>query len=309
MPGLSVPEFRATLRDVGCALIGQTAHVAPADKKLYALRDVTATVESIPLITASIMSKKIAEGIGGLVLDVKVGRGAFMKTEADARALAESLVQTGEAAGVRTEALLTTMDVPLGRMVGNALEVEECVATLQGRGPADLEDLSVELAAHMVRLAGVAPTLEHAVTAVRAALTSGAAYERFLRIVERQGGDVRVIEDSRRLPKAPFQHTIVADRAGIVGGLDAELVGLASNALGAGRERVDEIIDAAVGIVVKATVGDAVRAGDAILELHYRNGARLPKAVDYATRALSIGDAAVVPGPRVIATIGASAPK
>src|SRR5262249_37038838 len=177
--GLSLDEFRAALRTVGCGLIGQTAEVAPADKLLYALRDVTATVESIPLISASIMSKKIAEGISALVMDVKCGRGAFMKTRDDARRLAQSLVSLGNANGVRTEALITEMDAPLGRAVGNALEVVECLETLKGRGPKDLEALSVTLAAWMLCLGGVAATPAEAEAKVRAALTSGRGLAKF----------------------------------------------------------------------------------------------------------------------------------
>src|SRR5215467_4207508 len=185
--GLSLDELRRAVATIGCALIGQTSDVAPADRKLYALRDVTGTVESIPLITASIMSKKIAEGIGGLVLDVKCGDGAFMKTEADARALARSLVRTGALAGVRTEALLTNMDAPLGRAVGNALEIVESIETLKGRGPEDLESLSVEFAARMLVLSGVEHDLGTATTRVRHALTSGAGVETLRAIVRNQG--------------------------------------------------------------------------------------------------------------------------
>src|SRR4051812_23995787 len=189
--GLSLDELRASVATIGCALIGQTSDVAPADRKLYALRDVTGTVESIPLITASIMSKKIAEGIGGLVLDVKCGDGAFMKTQDDARVLALSLVATGELAGVRTEALITAMEAPLGRQVGNALEIVESIETLKGRGPADLEALSVELAARMLVLAGTTD-LAGATEAVRAALASGAGVEKFREIIRNQGGDPAV---------------------------------------------------------------------------------------------------------------------
>src|SRR5262245_22126837 len=190
--GLSLDEFHIALRKVGCALISQTREIAPADKKLYALRDVTATVENIPLITASIMSKKIAEGIGGLVMDVKCGRGAFMKTHADARTLARSIVANGTANGLRTEALIPAMDQPLGRAVGNALEVRECIDTLKGEGPPELEALSVELAARMLRLGGLAADLDDARAKVRAALSSGTGLELFLRMVERQGGDPHV---------------------------------------------------------------------------------------------------------------------
>src|SRR6478672_8728593 len=195
---LTLDELRRSVRAIGCALIGQTSEGAPADRKLYALRDVTGTVESIPLITASIMSKKIAEGIGGLVLDVKFGDGAFMKTEKDARALAQSLVSTGELAGVRTEALLTSMDAPLGRAVGNALEIIESIETLKGRGPADLEALSVEFAARMLVLSGVEPDLARATERVRKALSSGAGVEKLREIVANQGGDPGVVDDYAR---------------------------------------------------------------------------------------------------------------
>lgn len=300
---LSIDEFKETLATVGCALIGQTAQIAPADRKLYALRDVTSTVESIPLITASIMSKKIAEGIDGLVLDVKVGRGAFMKTEAEARRLAESLVRTGEAAGVKTEAVLTAMDAPLGRMVGNALEVVECIATLRGRGPADLENLSVGLAARMVRMAGVCATLEDAERRVRDALASGAGLEKFRDIVAAQHGDPRAVDDPSRLPSAPYSHVITADRSGVVAALDAELIGHASNALGAGRDRVDALVDPAVGLIVHAPPGQAVKAGDAVLELRYTNGARLPRAVALATEAIVVSDRGPAAVPAVLGTI------
>lgn len=305
--GLSVDEFKVALGAVGCALIGQTTQIAPADRKLYALRDVTATVESVPLITASIMSKKIAEGIDGLVLDVKVGRGAFMKTEADARTLAESLVRTGRAAGLRTEAVLTTMDAPLGRMVGNALEVIECVDVLKGQGPEDLTDLSVLLAARMVLLAGAAGSLADAERRVRGAIASGAGFEKFKAIVTQQQGDPRALDDTRRLPTAPYNHNIVATRAGFVCGLDAELVGHASNALGAGRDRVDALVDPAVGLVVHAPVGCEVRAGDVVLELRYTNGARLPRAAALATEAVTLGDQPPPLRPLVLTTMAEQA--
>ena len=212
--GLSLDEYRQMVEEVGCSLIGQTSEIAPADKKLYALRDVTGTVESIPLISASIMSKKIAEGIDALVLDVKAGRGAFMKTLEDARKLAESLVSIGNGNGVRTEALITAMEHPLGRAVGNSLEVIESIETLKGNGPADLEQLSVRLAARMLVLAGTAKTTEDAEAMVRKAIASGAGVEKFREIIKWQGGDPRVIDDYSRLPGASSQHTVKASRAG-----------------------------------------------------------------------------------------------
>jgi len=287
---LSLEEMKAALARTGCAMIGQTAQIAPADKKLYALRDVTGTVESIPLISASIMSKKIAEGIDALVLDVKTGSGAFMKTEADSRRLAESLVAIGNASGVKTEAIITAMDAPLGRAVGNALEVIECLDVLKGGGPQDLVDVSIELAARMLVLGKVADDIAGAETQVRKAITSGAGLERFRQIIEAQGGDPKVVDDYQRLPRVGDRHRVTAGRAGYVTALDAELVGRASVALGAGRDRVEDPVDPAVGILVAAKPGEKVNAGDPVLELHYRDRARLETAVALATRAIVIGD-------------------
>src|SRR5205085_457076 len=255
--GLSLDEFRAALRQVGCALIGQTREIAPADKKLYALRDVTGTVESIPLISGSIMSKKIAEGIDALVLDVKTGSGAFMKTEADSRRLAESLVSIGNASGVKTEAVITAMESPLGRAVGNALEVAECIDVLKGGGPQDLVDVSIELTARMLVLGRVARDRHDGEQQARGAIQSGAGLERFRQIIEAQGGDPKVVDDPARLPHVADRHVVAADRAGFVTRLDAELIGRASVALGAGRDRVEDPVDPAVGIMVLAKPGDA----------------------------------------------------
>jgi pyrimidine-nucleoside phosphorylase len=301
---LSLEEFRDALADVGCCLIGQTDEIAPADRRLYALRDVTATVESIPLISASIMSKKIAEGIDALVLDVKVGRGAFMPTEDRARALAESLVSIGRAAGVATEATLTAMDQPLGRAVGNALEVVESIQTLKGAGPPDVEQLSIWFAARMMVRAGIARSTDEGESLARAALTSGKALDTLVRIIERQGGDPRVIDDERRLPVAASRVMVRADRAGWITILDAGLVGRASVALGAGRDRVDGVIDPAAGILVRAKQGDAVKAGDPVLELHYGSAARLEEAQQLAQSAITIGAEPPAAERLVVGTIG-----
>jgi pyrimidine-nucleoside phosphorylase len=297
---LSLEELRRAVAAIGCALIGQTADVAPADRKLYALRDVTATVESIPLITASIMSKKIAEGIGGLVLDVKCGDGAFMKTEADARALARSLVETGERAGVRTEALLTRMDAPLGLAVGNALEIIESIETLKGRGPADLEGLSVEFAGRMLVLSGLHPDLASATARVRQALTSGAGVEKLREIIRNQGGDPGVIDDYSRLPAAPDRDVLTASRDGVVVAMRAEAVGRAAVGLGAGRDRLDATIDTAVGFKIVAPVGARVRAGDPIIEIHHRKGHGLADARRLLEAAVQIGDALAAARPLVL---------
>jgi pyrimidine-nucleoside phosphorylase len=286
---LSIPEMKASLAAVGCALIGQSSAIAPADKKLYGLRDVTGTIESIPLISASIMSKKIAEGTDALVLDVKTGVGAFMKTQADARALAESLVRIGNAFGVKTQAVITAMDWPIGRAVGNANEVIESIETLKGRGPVDLVEGSLDLAERMLMSSGVARDRAKAKTLARTAIDSGQAVEKFRAIIARQGGDPRVIDDYERLPKAPKEHVFQAPEAGFVTALDAGLIGGASVMLGGGRDTAEDAIDPGVGIIINATVGDAVQKGDAILRLQYRDDARLRVALPLIQQAVQVG--------------------
>jgi pyrimidine-nucleoside phosphorylase len=297
---LYLDELRRAIATVGCAMIGQTSEVAPADRKLYALRDVTATVESIPLITASIMSKKIAEGVGGLVLDVKCGDGAFMKTDVDARKLAESLVATGEAAGVITEAVITDMDAPLGRAVGNSLEVIESLDTLKGRNPGPLESLSVELAARMVQMSGVEPDLAKATQRVWDALASGAAVEKFREIIRNQGGDPGVVDKYTRLPTAPDRHIFTALRSGVVAKMKAEAVGRAAVGLGAGRDKLDAAIDHAVGFIVLAPPGTPVNAGDPIVEIHHRDGRGLVEARQLLEQAVEIADEAPPMRPPVL---------
>ena len=302
---LSVEEMWPVLRQTGCVMISQTNDVAPADRKLYALRDVTATVESIPLICASILSKKIAEGIGALVLDVKVGTGAFMKTREDARRLASWLVSIAERNGVRTEALLTPMNVPLGRAVGNANEVVESIETLKGRGPRDIEDLSVRLTARMLCLAGIAADDAAAERQVRTALSSGAGLEKFRAIIQAQGGDARVIDDYARLPQPTVREPWLASADGVVTGMDAERIGRAAVALGAGRDRADAGVDGAAGIEITAPVGTSVRRGDPVVVLACRDRARLPAAQALLSDAIRIGGAAPDPGPMVIERIDA----
>jgi pyrimidine-nucleoside phosphorylase len=287
---LTLAEMRRALETVGCGLMGQTAEIVPADKRLYAIRDVTATVESIPLITASIMSKKIAEGISGLVLDVKTGTGAFMKSEPEARRLAESLVATGRRAGLRVEALITAMDAPLGRAVGNGLEIVECIETLKGRGPADLEELSVLLAARMLVAGGAEVSQHFALERVREALESGEGLEKLRAAIEFQGGDPRVIDDYARLPSSPGRHLVRAPRAGHLTRLEAGLVGRATIVLGAGRSRVGDAIDPSVGARLLKTPGEAVEAGEPVVELHYRRAADVAVAEDLILRALEIAD-------------------
>jgi len=292
--GLSLDELKTAVATIGCALIGQTSEIAPADRKLYALRDVTGTVESIPLICASIMSKKIAEGIGGLVLDVKTGSGAFMKTPEASRQLAESLVAIGEASGVRTEALITRMDSPLGREVGNACEVIESIETLKGSGPRELEQLSVLLAARMLVVAGVTSSESDAEGRVRKAIASGAGVEKLRKIIEHQGGNPRVVDDYALLPSAPDRATVAAPRPGFVVSIEAERVGRAAVALGAGRGRLDDVIDHGVGITVLAPPGFEVRRGDAVLEVRHRGGKGLEVALAMLNEAVQISDASPV---------------
>jgi len=300
---LSLDEMKAALAKSRCAMLGQTAQIAPADKKLYALRDVTATVESIPLISASIMSKKIAEGIDALVLDVKTGGGAFMKTVSDSRRLAESLVAIGNASGVRTEAVITAMDTPLGCAVGNALEVIECLDVLSGGGPADLVEVTVELTARMLVLGQVASDKADAVRRVHAAIASGEGLARFRAIVENQGGDPRIIDDRSRLPSAPGLHFVRAAQPGYVTRVDAELVGRASVALGAGRDRVEDPVDPGVGIVVRAKPGTPVSASDPVLEIHFRGPGRLDAALRLAELAVTVGDAPPPATPLIVAEV------
>ncbi|GAO02285.1 thymidine phosphorylase [Anaeromyxobacter sp. PSR-1] len=266
---LPVERFRALVREVGACLVGQTARLAPADRKLYALRDVTATVESIPLIAASIMSKKLAEGIDALVLDVKVGSGAFMKRPEDARALARTLAAIGRGMGKRVTALLTAMDQPLGRAVGNALEVAEVVELLRGGGPADLRAVTVELTAEMLLAGGVAAELAAARAAVERAIADGSGLAKLEEIVAAQGGDVAVIRDPSRLPRAAGTYPVPAPAAGFVQAVDTEAVGLAAVALGAGRARVEDPVDPAVGILVERKLGDRVERGEPLCVVHH----------------------------------------
>jgi len=304
----SIPGFNVNLTEEqvidalneSClALFGQTPEVAPADKTLYALRDVTATVESIPLITASILSKKLSEGIGGLVMDVKTGRGAFMKTHAQSRALADSLVKVGTANGLRMCALITAMDAPLGRYVGNSLEVIESIETLKGNGPHDLTELSVILAARMVELADIEPRGE-AEKKVRDALASGAGLDVFRDTIKQQGGDPRVIDDYSLLPHTNATVQVTTDRPGYVTVMDAEKVGIAAHRLGGGRSRAEDGIDHAVGVICRAKPGERVRAGDTIFEVHYRDGASLTNAMPLLASAFEIGGAPPAPQPLIV---------
>ena len=312
-PRLPYQEFQRVLKKCGLAFGAATEEFAPADQKLYALRDVTATVESIPLITASIMSKKLAEGIDGLVLDVKKGSGAFMQELEDARALATSLVNTGAAHGKRVHALITGMSQPLGYAVGNALEVIESVETLRGRGPRDLVELCRELTAHMLLLGQVSDSLDDARQRYDSVISSGQALETFTRVVEEQGGNPLALEDYSLLPQAQFEDAVAAREDGYIAELDARVMGAASMVLGSGRDRADATIDPAVGLVFEKKVGDEVRAGERICILYSNDRSRVPWALDMIREAIVISPVPVSPPPlileRVLQSETAAAPR
>ena len=275
---LSITRFREVLHKCGCAMIGQTAEIAPADRKFYALRDVTGTVESPFLICASIMSKKLAEGIDALVLDVKTGSGAFMKTEHDAAFLAELMVETGQRIGKKMVALITNMNQPLGLRVGNALEVEECIKVLLGSGSADLRELCLELGAWMLHLGGRAETVAQGRQLATKLIDSGKALEKFRQMVELQGGDPRAIDDPTRLPDSKYTLELVSAKSGYVGAIQCEDIGTASAILGGGRERKEDSIDPAVGIVLHKKCGDKIEAGEPLFTIHYNSQSRASEA-------------------------------
>lgn len=288
---LSLDAFIAQVHRVGLAVAGQTANLVPADKKLYAVRDVTATVDSIPLIAASVMSKKIAGGADAIVLDVKAGSGAFMTRANEARRLARTMVDIGERLGRRTVAYITDMDQPLGRAVGNALEVREAIATLRGEGPEDLQELCLTLGAEMVALTGVLAGDRQACRRLLAGnLRNGTALEKFRQFIAAQGGDPAVVLNPDLLPAAPVVIDVPSRRAGYVQRIDALEVGLTAMALGAGRAAQDDVIDPAVGVVLAAKVGDRVEVGQPLAEIHARTG----NAADAAARRLA---AAFIIGP------------
>ncbi len=290
---LSVAEFRRVLETCGCAMIGQTAEIAPADRKLYALRDVTGTVESPYLICASIMSKKLAEGIDALVLDVKTGSGAFMKSEKDAAFLAELMVETGERMGKRVVALITDMDQPLGNMIGNTLEVVEVVELLRGEGPEDLRQLCIELAGWMLHLGGVSDTVAEGKKQSEKLIASGEAFNKFRQMVELQGGDPRTIDDPQKLPHAQSTMPISSPRDGYLVSLQCEQIGTACVILGGGRERKEDSVDPTVGIVLHKKVGDAVSTGEPLATIHYNAEARAARARQLLEESYHIADSPV----------------
>jgi pyrimidine-nucleoside phosphorylase len=299
---LSLEAYRAQVARIGCALIGQTRELAPADRKLYALRDVTATVECIPLICGSILSKKLAEGIDALVLDVKFGRGAFMKDQAAAQRLAEALVSVGRAGGKKVRALLTAMEQPLGRAVGNALEVAEAIAGLQGRGPADLMAVTNALGVQMLLLGGGATNEAEARRQLARVVADGTALAKLREIISAQGGDARVVEEPARLPQARRQVPMPSRRGGYVQTVDALGVALATVRLGAGRARAEDRIDPAVGVSDLVKIGEPVAPGAPLCVIHANDEAALAEAQAMLESAIVVGDTPGV-APALIAGI------
>ncbi|REE70590.1 pyrimidine-nucleoside phosphorylase [Paenibacillus taihuensis] len=301
---LTRDEFIAQVNDIGLAIIGQSGNMTPADKKLYALRDVTATVESIPLIASSVMSKKIAAGADAIVLDVKTGSGAFMKTLEDSEKLAQAMVEIGTEVGRKTAALISDMDQPLGYGIGNALEVQEAIDTLHGRGPEDLTALCIALSSHMVVLGGQANSLEEAETMLRVKLESGAALAKFKAFVEAQGGNPAVADDPSLLPQAPLVLEVKSTQDGYVQAIQAEELGLAAMLLGAGRATKESVIDFAVGVTMKRKVGDKVSEGDTLATLHVREENATTREVTERVRgAYSFSSEPVKPSPLLLSVV------
>jgi pyrimidine-nucleoside phosphorylase len=301
---LSLADFRRVLAACGCALIGQTAEIAPADKKIYALRDVTATVESPALICASIMSKKLAEGIDALVLDVKTGSGAFMKSEREAVDLAELLADTGTRMGKRVVALVTDMDQPLGCAVGNSLEVIEAIEVLSGGGPQDLRKLSLELAAWMFYLGARVSSVDEGRRLAAEQIASGCAKEKFREIIRLQHGDAAVVDDPERMPRARLALDITSPTDGYLQATQCEQLGLACVALGAGRKTRDDTIDATVGMVCHRKIGDAVRRGESLCTLHYNSPLGLEEARRLAEASFLVASEPIAPAQLVRRVIG-----
>ncbi|BFH69367.1 pyrimidine-nucleoside phosphorylase [Paenibacillus dendritiformis] len=308
----SIPGFRVELEreqffkqvnEIGVSLIGQTGNITPADKKLYALRDVTATVESIPLIASSVMSKKIAAGADAIVLDVKTGSGAFMKTLDDSIALAQAMVDIGTDTGRHTIAVISDMDQPLGRLIGNSLEVEEAIQTLRGEGPRDLYRLCIVLGSHMLVLGGIARDATEAEARLEQLIADGSALEKLKELIAAQGGDASVVDHPERLPHARERFEVKAEAGGTVSAIQAEEIGIAAMLLGAGRETKDSVIDLSVGIDLRAKVGDAVNAGDVLAVLHVNDASRLQEAAQKIIQAYRITSEARAEAPLVYAIV------
>ena len=297
---LSLEQFFNVLRECGMGLIGQTAEIAPADKKIYALRDATSTVENIGLICASIMSKKLAEGIDALVLDVKTGSGAFMKREEDAVRLAELMVETGQRMGKKVVALITDMNQPLGRMAGHSNEIAECIDVLNGGGPADLVELSIELSAWMFFLGERTKTLDDGRHLAEKMIATGQAKEKFKQGIRLQGGDERVIDDPQLLPQARSRADVASPSAGFIAATNCEQLGTALATLGGGREKKEDTIDHAVGLEFHKRIGDRVEKGEPLATIHYNSGAKLAEGQSLIAASYGIGEARPSENPPLI---------
>lgn len=289
---LDRPRFAGQVAQIGIAVAGQTANLVPADKKLYALRDETATVENIGLIASSIMSKKLAAGADAIVLDVKTGSGAFMKTPPDARRLAEAMVHIGNAAGRRTRAVISSMDQPLGRAVGNAIEVKEAIDSLNGKGPSDLLELCLTLGSHMAVLGGACPSINVARERLSRSISDGTALGKLRDLVAAQGGDARMVDEPDRLPSAALSREWCAGSAGYVTTFDALAIGLTAMRLGAGRERKDDVIDHGVGLLIHKKIGDRVEPGEPLITLYANDQGRLQSAFEGLAGAVTVSEQA-----------------
>ena len=307
IPGLSIDRdidaFKQQVRDVGCAIIGQTAELAPADKVLYALRDVTATVDCMPLVVSSILSKKLAAGCDVVVLDVKTGSGAIMDTYEKSVQLAKTMVRIGSLSGRRFSALITDMDQPLGNYIGNALEVEEAIEVLAGRVGGDLKTVSLTLGAHILRNAGAVRTVEEGIALLEEKLISGEGLKKLSEMIEAQGGDARVAYDTSLLPKAKYLVDVAADRDGYVTGMTTRDIGNAARLLGAGRERKTDVLDLSVGLVMKVRMGDKVKKGDVLCTLHAGDGSDRIGAHNLMRKSIAIGDDRPEPQPLIRAVV------
>jgi pyrimidine-nucleoside phosphorylase len=301
---LSEDEFRQQLAEVGLAIIGQSATVTPADGKLYALRDATATVESIPLIASSIMSKKLAVSLDALILDVKVGAGAFMKKQVDARRLAQLMVAIGRRADLRTQALITDMNQPLGYAIGNALEIMEVSQTLQSAGPADLTRLSLELAARMIHLGKLTESLEEARDVAQGRLLDGSGYRKLKEMIAAQGGNPQVLDRFEMLPNATGAQEITTPRGGYITAIDAEEIGLAATMIGAGRDAKEDQIDPAVGLILEVKAGQKVDAGGVLCRLYYTKEDNVEEAAELVENAFKISSQAPEPRELILEVVG-----
>jgi pyrimidine-nucleoside phosphorylase/thymidine phosphorylase len=302
--GLSVEEFKEQVARLGLCFVGQTAELAPADGKLYSLRDSTATVESIPLIASSIMSKKLAAGLDALVLDVKVGAGAFMKKQVEARRLAQMMVGIGRRLDKRVQALITDMNQPLGFAIGNALEVMEVSQTLQNAGPSDLAEISIELAARMIFLGKQAPSLEDARILAERKLVDGSGYRKLKEVIQAQGGNPQVLDRFELLPNATGVREITSPRAGYVSAIDAEYIGRASAMIGAGRDKKEDLIDPAVGLILEVKTGQRVDAGSVLCRLYHTREDKLEEAAELVEDAFRISSTAPERRPLILEVVG-----